>query len=260
MSADRITSRANPLVKALRALAADRKARTAAGKFLCEGELMLAEALASGVSPCEILYGSGVSPERLAAAEARGARLYAAADEIVSHCSPVVSAQNVVFTVRIPAEAPLTGERFLLLDGVADPGNLGTIIRTADAFSFDAVLLTNACADRYAPKVVRSAMGSLFRVKTCALSPDAAVGFVRALGLPLYGSTLAADSVPAAALSLNRACIVLGNEANGVSEALLSRCDERIHIPMSGQAESLNVAVAAGILCYLSSAPRADKL
>ena len=242
MSADKITSRANPLVKALRALAAERKARTAAGKFLCEGELMLAEALASGVAPCEILYGSGVSPELLAAAEARGARLYAAADEIVSHCSPVVSAQNVVFTVRIPAEPPLTGERFLLLDGVADPGNLGTIIRTADAFSFDAVLLTNACADRY------------------ALSPDEAVGFVHALGLPVYGSTLSADSVPAAAVSLNRACIVLGNEASGVSEALLSRCDERIHIPMSGQAESLNVAVAAGILCYLSSAPQADRL
>lgn len=251
---DKITSRANPLVKTLRALASERKARATAGKFLCEGELMLSEALASGAAPCEILYGSGVSPELLRTAEARGAKLFAAADEIVSHCSPVVSAQRVVFTVRIPAEPPLTGERFLLLDGVADPGNLGTILRTADAFSFDAVLLANACADRYAPKVVRSAMGALFRVKTRALPPDEAVRRVRALGLPLYATTLSADSVPAASVSLGRACIVLGNEANGVSAALLSHCDERIHIPMSGQAESLNVAVAAGILCYLSAA------
>ena len=254
MSADRITSRANPLVRALRALAAERKVREREGKFLCEGALMLSEALASGIPPLEVLYGSNAPSELLHAARERGARLYAAADEIVSHCSSVVSGQNVVFTVPFPAVPPLSGRRMLLLDGVADPGNLGTIIRTADAFSIDAVLLTNACADRYAPKVVRSAMGSLFRVRTYALPPDEAVCRVRALGLPLYGTTLSSDSVPAAAVSLASCCIVFGNEANGVSASILSRCDRRIHIPMSGQAESLNVAVAAGILCYLSAA------
>ena len=167
MTKDRITSRANPLVKRLRALAADRKARESEGLYLCEGEVMLGEALASEAAICDVLYAARTAQPLLDAAAARGAVLTAAADDIVSHCASVVSAQSVVFTVRIPAAKPCGSvERLLLLDGVADPGNAGTILRIADAFSFDAVWLTGACVDPYAPKVVRSAMGARFRIPT----------------------------------------------------------------------------------------------
>ena len=196
MTKDRITSRANPLVKRLRALAADRKARESEGLYLCEGEVMLGEALASEAAICDVLYAARTAQPLLDAAAARGAVLTAAADDIVSHCASVVSAQSVVFTVRIPAAKPCGSvERLLLLDGVADPGNAGTILRIADAFSFDAVWLTGGC-------------------------------------------------------------IILGNEANGVSPELLAQCDRRVHIPMTGRAESLNVAVAAGILAYHSTQQR----
>ena len=258
MTKDRITSRANPLVKRLRALAADRKARESEGLYLCEGEVMLGEALASEAAICDVLYAARTAQPLLDAAAARGAVLTAAADDIVSHCASVVSAQSVVFTVRIPAAKPCGSvERLLLLDGVADPGNAGTILRIADALSFDAVWLTGACVDPYAPKVVRSAMGARFRIPTISFAARAdAVAAVRAHGLPLFGSTLSSDSVPLDGVDLSRGCIILGNEANGVSPELLAQCDRRVHIPMTGRAESLNVAVAAGILAYHSTQQR----
>lgn len=253
MTTDRITSRANPLVKALRALAAERKTREKERKFFCEGETMLAEALRSGLTPCEILASDRTDAALLEQARAAGSRIFFAADEIVSHCASVVSAQTVVFTLPIPAEPALTGERLLLLDGVADPGNIGTILRTADAFAFDGVIFAGSCADRYAPKVVRSTMGATFRVRTWTMDGAGALRAVQALGLPVYATTLSHDSVNAADVDLTRGCIILGNEANGVSEALQRAADRRIHIPMPGQAESLNVAIAAGIVCYLAA-------
>lgn len=260
MTRDRITSRANPLVKRLRALGADRRTRESEQLYLCEGEVMLREALLSHARICEILFGSHASLALLEEAAAQGALLFAAADEIVSYCASVVSAQSLVFTVRMPVgdvSSVHPATRLMLLDGVADPGNAGTILRIADAFSFDAVWLTGACVDLYAPKVVRSAMGARFRVPTQSFSDrQDAVNAVRSLGLPLFGSTLSPDSTPFDTEDLSRGCIVLGNEANGVSPELLAQCDLRIHIPMTGSAESLNVAVAAGILACHSTRPR----
>lgn len=260
MTGDRITSRANPLVKRLRALGAERRTREAEHLYLCEGEVMLHEALLSHVRIREVLFGSHASAALLEEAAAQGARLFAAADEIVAYCASVVSAQSLVFTVQMPDDgdaAVRSATRLMLLDGVADPGNAGTILRIADAFSFDAIWLTGACVDLYAPKVVRSAMGARFRVPTVSFANrQDAVNAVHALGLPLFGSTLSPDSTPFDAQDLSRGCIVLGNEANGVSPELLAQCDLRIHIPMTGSAESLNVAVAAGILACHSTRPR----
>ena len=232
MTTESISSRANPLVKALRALAAERKTREKEQKFFCEGETMLAEALASGRVPCEILCSERADRTLIEAAKERGSRVVFAPEEIVSHCAAVVSAQTLVFTLPIPPSAPLCGDRLLLLDGVADPGNVGTILRTADAFAMDGVIFCGACADRYAPKVVRATMGATFRLRTWSMQPDEALAAVRALGLPLFATTLSADSVDIASADLSRGCIVLGNEANGVSPALQAAADKRIHIPM----------------------------
>ncbi|MBR5520240.1 MAG: RNA methyltransferase [Clostridia bacterium] len=253
MNTERITSRANPLVKALRALAAERKTREKEQKFFCEGETMLAEALASGCTPCEILCAERTDTALLAKARERGSRIVFAADEIVSHCASVVSAQTVVFTLPIPSQTLPCGERLLLLDGVADPGNVGTILRTAEAFALDGVIFCGNCADRYAPKVVRATMGATFRLPTWTMTAEAALAHLRALNLPVYATTLSHDSVDVATVDLTRGCIILGNEANGVSVALQAAADKRIHIPMRGRAESLNVAIAAGIVCYRSA-------
>ena len=249
---DRISSRANPLVKHLRLLASDRQTRQTEGLFIGEGAVMLGEALRSGLTVCDILFDDRAPAEPLDEAKRQGAKLWPATTEIVAHCSSVVSPQGIVFSAQIPRFPAPAGKRFLALDGVADPGNMGTILRTADAFGCDGVFLTAACADRYAPKVVRSAMGALFRLKTYTVDSPDIPALVKKLGLPLYGTTLSDDSVDVGTVDLGRGCIVLGNEANGVSKALLDVCDRRIHIPMTGPAESLNVAVAAGIVCYLS--------
>lgn len=248
-----IQSRQNAALKHLTRLGRERKYRRSTGEMLCEGEKMLEEALRSGAVLKTVLARRGWESEMLREAESRGAALYCAEDALFRLASEVESPQNVIFSCMQPQwdAAALDGKKqVLLLDGLQDPGNLGTILRTAEAFALGAVVLCEGCADPFSPKVVRSTMGAVFRLPCVQLPLKEALDRLKDGGLPVYATALHEDSVPLSAVSLSRAAVIIGSEGRGVSESALRLSDKRVIIPMRGRAESLNAGVAAAIVIY----------
>ena len=241
-----ITSRDNPQVKSVCALSVSGKKRRETGLFVCEGFTLLDEALRSGLAPRQVFCLEG-QEGRLPPLECP---VTAVSGPVLQKLSDVPAPQGVVFTLPLPkAPEALSGTRFLALDELRDPGNLGTVLRTADAFGLDGVILLGDCADPYSPKAVRSAMGSLFRVVLHHMDPQELGQAMKRLDLPLYAAALDTDSRPVTQTELHRACVVVGNEAHGVSAAVKRLCRGSVIIP-NQNAESLNAGVAAGILMW----------
>ncbi len=138
----------------------------------------------------------------------------------------------------------------LILDGVSDPGNLGTIIRTAESMGADAVLLTNNCADLYGPKAVRATMGSIFRMPAVSCECGEMLAELKARGFSICASSLAAERTISEVGAAQKTALVVGNEAHGISAAVEESADTLFKIPMYGKAESLSVSIAAGIAMY----------
>ncbi len=250
-----IESRQNGTLKHLARLVRDKKYRRSAGEMLCEGEKMLGEALSSGVQISTVLTraGAAVDEALLLRAEQAGAALFCAEAALFAQASDVETPQPVLFACvpRVFDADVLTGaRRVLVLDGLQDPGNLGTILRTADAFAIDAVVLTPGCADPHAPKVVRATMGAAFRLPVVHLPLTDAIARLRGEGLPVYAAALTADALPVVSVPLGRSAVIIGNEGRGVSADALALSDERVILPMQGCAESLNAGVAASIFLW----------
>ena len=221
--------------------------------MLCEGEKMLGEALRSGAKLKTVLVRDGWDSPLVKEAEEQGASLYSAPDARFKLASEVETPQNVIFSCEQPqwtADALDGAGQVLLLDGLQDPGNLGTILRTAEAFALGAVVLCEGCADPFSPKVVRSTMGAVFRLPCVTLPLAEAAERLRKNGLPLYATALHEDSVPLSSVSLSKAAVIIGSEGKGVTEQALRLSDRRVIIPMKGRAESLNAGVAAAIVIY----------
>ena len=163
-------------------------------------------------------------------------------EDVMASISPVKTPQGVLFTCRLP-QAPLprslTGRRYVLLDGVQDPGNVGTILRTLDAFDADGLLLTGGCADPYGWKAVRSSMGAVFRRPIYS-------------GTPEELAALLEDTVDARQADYTRCTLAIGSEGRGLSREVLDLCGQTIRIPMSDRCESLNAAIAAAVLLWES--------
>ena len=138
----------------------------------------------------------------------------------------------------------------MVLDGVQDPGNVGTILRTADAFWSDGLFLVNACADLYNPKTVRASMGAVFRCPVWICTPERLRALLSVSGLALYGAALREDTVDARRADYTRAAVAIGSESRGLSPELLALCDQTLKIPMSEHCESLNAAAAAAVLLW----------
>ena len=241
MEAQTITSRDNGLVKDAAALLASPAARRAAGAFLCEGPVLLGEALRSGAR----VLRAFCLPELLPGLPPLSCPVHPVSLPVLKKLSDVPSPQGLAFVCALPEQQDLAPGPLLALDEVRDPGNLGTILRTADAFGAG-VLLLGDCADPYAPKVVRATMGSLFRTPLRRCGPEE----LRTLAAgPVLAAVLDGDSRPIGEVSLKNACVVIGNEAHGVSAAVRRACDGAVSIPIRG-AESLNAAVAAAIFLY----------
>ena len=137
-----------------------------------------------------------------------------------------------------------------MLDGVQDPGNVGTIMRTADAFDCDGVFLVSACADPYSPKTARATMGAVFRRDVYQCTADELCALLQKSNLPLYGTALRNDTVSLRDAELSRAAVAIGSEGRGLSAEILSKCEKTIKIPMSPRCESLNAAVAASVVLW----------
>lgn len=251
----RLESRDNAQIKRLARLMNDRRFRKTTGEMVCEGKKLLEEALRSGVQVTAVLTAEELPTEEalLSQAAAQGARLYCCPESLLARISDVKTPQGILFSCTRPvtALASLHGaQRLLLLDGLQDPGNLGTIIRTADAFAIDGIILCEGCVDPTSPKVIRATMGAAFRLPIAAAGLEEAAAFVRAEGLALYTTALHTDSVPLTQAALQRSAVIIGSEGHGVSKRAIELSDRCIIIPMQGCAESLNASVAASIVMY----------
>ena len=243
---EQITSRKNAYIRHVRKLSADGAYRREAGEYLCDGMKTLREALAFGAKVDSILW-----KEHAEEGNWGDAQQYVAPAELFDYASPMVSSPGPLFTVAIRGcGKPGKLRNALVLEGVQDPGNVGTVIRTANAFGVDAVILTGNCADLYQPKTVRSTMGAIFRQTVLQIETALLFDFLRDQELPLYGAALAEDAESIRTLDLRRAAVAVGSEGRGLSAELLAHCDKKIIIPMRPDSESLNAAVAASILMW----------
>ena len=249
MNAETITSRQNPLMTHLRKLASSRSYRKKSGEYLCDGTKLLAEALKWGAEVKTAVFSEGVDIPPLP----DGVRAVRVSEELMRSVSPMETPQGALFTVALPeVQLPetLLGKHYLVLDGVQDPGNVGTILRTADAFDCDGVFLVNACADLYNPKTARATMGAIFRREAYTVTAEELFALLRKSGVPLYGTALRDDTVPLAEANLARAAVAIGSEGRGLSQQVLDECAKTLKIPMNPRCESLNAAIAATVVLW----------
>ena len=243
---EELRSRQSARVRFFRELARDADFRRENGLYLCDGEKLLQEALRSDAEICHVVWREKRTDEYGAFEKE-----FVASSELFDYISPMKNSPGPLFSVRMkPDAAPEKPERVLLLEEIQDPGNVGTILRTADAFDVDAVILLEGCADVYAPKTVRAGMGAVFRQTVLRMALEEAVAYCRAHGLPLYGAALSPRARDLRELRLDRSAVAIGSEGHGLSAELLSQCDGELIIPMSGAAESLNAGVAAAIVMW----------
>ena len=248
---EKITSVKNPTVRGLRELK-DRRTREESGLILVEGEVMIREGLSCGLKMHELLADE--HHEALARElETRGARCFCVPRSILETVCETRTPQGVCasFTAPKPLDVDALPDAVVALDGVQDPGNVGTIWRTADAAGFQGLLLGEGSADPLSPKVLRAAMGSGFRIPFSQAAPltDA----LRALsdrGYTIIASDLSGEDFYSRSDPGSKMVLVIGNEARGISDAVRQCADMRVKLPMRGGAESLNAAIAAAIMMY----------
>lgn len=246
MSEERITSRQNPLLRHVRKLLSSGNYRRESGEYAADGLKLLDEAVKWGAPLKAVIASDGVELPPLP----NGVRAVRVPPDVMESVSLMKTPQGALFTCALPEPAPLSFPKgALILDGVQDPGNLGTILRTADALETP-VVLCEGCADPWSPKVVRSAMGAVFRTVPQQAGAEAAAAYCEANGMELYAAALTEDAGDVRALDLNGAAVVIGSEGRGVGPVLLNRSTRRLIIPMNPRCESLNAAVAATIVLW----------
>ena len=253
METERITSLKNPRVLAWKSLK-EPKGRKAHEAFLVEGRRMVEEALHSSFPVLALLLREDSLHEgenALAAATLKEVPpVFRLPEHVFDAISDTRTPQGIAAVLGMRLR-PLSGKHFLALDGLRDPGNVGTILRTADAAGFDGVILSPDCADVFAPKVLRATMGSIFRV---GLSfPGSLTKQLEQLkeeGFSILSSQLDGEPFYSRQGVKEKLVLVIGNEGNGISDPVRALATHRLRLPMRGGAESLNAAIAAGIMMY----------
>lgn len=247
--AERITSRKNPLMTQIRKLVSSRSFRREQGLFLGDGIKLLEEAARWSGGLTTVVAAEGTALPALP----DGVRLVEVPGDVMTSISPMESPQGALFLSRMPRTAPperLEGDRYLILDGLQDPGNVGTIWRTADALGADGVILVNGCADPWNPKTVRATMGACFRLPVYEVTGEELPALLERSGLPLYATALREDTVDIKTADLSRSAVVIGSEGKGVSDRLLELSQRTLKIPMRERCESLNAAAAATVVLW----------
>lgn len=241
----RITARKNPLLQQVRRLLTSKKERENSGLFVADGTKLLAEAVAWWPGLDTVILSDGVDvsvPEYV--------RIVRVPEDVMESVSPMQTPQGALFLCRLPEKeifVPKPG--MLLLDGIQDPGNLGTILRTADALDIPVALL-EGCADPYSHKVVRASMGAVFRrpvVQTTWQEVRAACDQAK---IPVAVTALDEKSVDLRDADLSAMAVVMGSEGQGVRAEILAQASKSLIIPMSARCESLNAAIASAIVMW----------
>lgn len=243
---DTIRTRKHPLIRHLRRLGGEGDYRREQGEFLCDGMKLLREALDFGARVTGVFWKEEALPVQGLEAEE-----FVLSGEIYDYASPMINSPGPLFTVSIP-EPPSANklQNALVLENVQDPGNVGTVIRSANAFGIGAVILVGDCADLYHPKTVRATMGAIFRQRVLRLRLEELDTMLKEQGLPLYGAALHRHSLDLRQVPVKRAAVAVGSEGRGLSEALIMRCESSLIIPISENSESLNAAVAAAVIMW----------
>ena len=255
---EQITSRDNPLIKQAVRLMKSRRERRETGLFVVEGVKLCGEAVRSGRTVRQLLYTQRAMeryPQELDRLRQAACSAFLIGEAVEQKLADTAAPQGIYCLCELPREEAFSLDpkgRYMLLVSLQDPGNVGTIVRSCEAFGITGLFVTGDCPDLYSPKVLRSTMGSAFRlpVESCA-DPIQLAEEMKSQGISVFGAALNADSRPLSQLSLgDGCCIAIGNEGNGLPEDFLKHCTGSVVIEMRGRAESLNAAAAASILAY----------
>ncbi|WP_338470456.1 RNA methyltransferase [Niallia sp. XMNu-256] len=240
-----ITSVKNGQVKEWKKLYT-KKERDKSGLFLIEGFHLVEEALKANLIQHLILHENTDIPHTWNYGDIP---VVVVTNEVMIALSDTETPQGIMAVCQKPKVdlSSMEGKKFLLIDSVQDPGNIGTMIRTADAAGIDAVILGEGCADPYNPKVIRSTQGSLFHLPIVKARLE---DFIDEINIPIYGTALDGGLPYNEVEPADEFGLLVGNEGQGVSKALLEKTTKNLYIPIYGKSESLNVAIAAGILMY----------
>ena len=251
-----ITSKDNDIVKKIRKLK-DKKYRDELVVYVIEGIKVIEEAINENLEIekiviCEDCTEASIIPQKLMYAIAKYNCIYVS-KKVFEVLTDVVAPQGILAIVRRPEKnekIDYNAELILALDGIQDPGNLGTILRTADSVNLNQIIVTKNTADCYNPKVVRSTMGAILRIKI--IETESLVNTLKEAKKNKF--KIVATSLDTQNniydIDYNKKVIVIGNEANGVTKEVQSMADNKVKIPMLGKTESLNASVATGIMLY----------
>lgn len=245
MMETRITSRKNPLLQQVRRLLTSKKERDSAGLFVADGTKLLDEAIRHYPGLQTVILSDGVQMEIPESVE-----VIRVPEDVMESISPMETPQGALFLCKLPTKAefvPRAG--MLLLDGIQDPGNLGTILRTADALDIPVVLL-EGCADPYSHKTVRASMGAVFRVQPVRADWEQVKAACKEAGIPVAVTALSSRAVDIRNADVPSMAVVIGSEGRGVRPEILAQADAELIIPMNAHCESLNAAVAAAIVMW----------
>lgn len=240
-----ITSRKNPLLQQVKKLLSSRKEREKEGLFAADGTKLLQEA----VKYCPGLH-TVILSESVDAEVPAGVRVVRVPEDVMASISPMEAPQGALFLCRLPEKREFTAKPgMLVLDGIQDPGNIGTILRTADALEIPVVLL-EGCADPYSHKVVRASMGAVFRTPVIQSTWEEVSAACAKAGIPVAVTALSDRAEDIRSADLKNMAVVIGSEGRGVRKEVLENADHELIIPMNPRCESLNAAIAAAIVMW----------
>ncbi len=243
---ERLTSRANPLFVHLRKLQSSRSYRAETRQFCADGVKLLSEALRWYPGLHTVIACDGLELPDLPSS----IRLVRVPEGLMQSVSTMRAPQGVIFLCHMPEPCPLRIEPgSMILDGIQDPGNLGTILRTADALGVQTVL-TDGCADPYGEKTVRASMGAVLRTQPQSADTQRILSYCAENGIPLAVTALTDDAMDLREAEPGRYAVVIGSEGQGVRTAFIRNAERNIIIPMLPRCESLNAAVAAAIVMW----------
>lgn len=241
----RITSRKNPLLQQVRRLLSSRREREENGLFVADGTKLLREAVAFWPGLDTVILSDGVEAQ-----VPESVRVIRVPEDVMADISPMRTPQGALFLCRLPEKSPFRPRPgMLLLDGIQDPGNLGTILRTADALEVPVALL-EGCADPFGHKTVRASMGAVFRTVPVQTTWREAREACAAAGIPVAVTALTEEARDLRKAPLESMAVVIGSEGQGVRREILDSAGETLIIPMNPRCESLNAAVAAAIVLW----------
>ena len=252
-----ITSKDNEIIKHIKKLK-EKKYRDQYNEFIIEGTKMIEEALEEkakikSIIICDDCKNQGAIPSDLMYEIAKLDCIYVS-EKVFNTITDVINPQGIMAVLEKPVSSEnvidYNNEIFLILDNIQDPGNMGTILRTADSLNIKQIIVSKGSADVYNLKVVRSTMGAIFRVKV--IETENLVKTIKEIKkhkITVYATDLRTDK-SIYDIDYNKSAIIIGNEANGVSEDVLKEASERIKIPILGKTESLNAAVATSVILY----------